>query len=111
MKYGPIIGGIVLALLMASPAHADEADAIKLVIKDHKFTPDRIEIPAGRKVKVLVQNDDGTPEEFDSMDLHRERIVTGGSQIVIFIGPLDKGEYKFMGEYHSDSANGVVVVK
>lgn len=82
-----------------------------LTIENHKFAPDRIEVPAGQKVKFIVENKDATPEEFDSKDLKVEKVIPGKTKGVIFIGPLKPGEYKFVGEFNEKTAKGVVVAK
>lgn len=60
---------------------------------------------------LLISNEDATPEEFDSGDLKREKVVGGHSKGKVKIGPLEAGEYKFTGEFHAETAKGVVVVK
>ena len=97
------------ALLAAAPAVAD--DALHLSIRDHKYEPARIEVPAGVKFKLMVKNEDPTPEEFESFDLKREKVVPPGQEIPVFLGPLDAGEYKFFGDFHQDTAQGVMVAK
>ncbi len=103
-----------LALLIGfgftAPVRA-EIPVIEINIKDHHFSPEEIEIPADTKVKLLIKNLDPTPEEFESFDLNREKIIAGGSKAIIFIGPLDPGRYHFFGEFNMDSANGYIVVK
>jgi hypothetical protein len=84
---------------------------IELVIKDHLFFPATIEIPAGQKIRVLIINQDPTPEEFESYELNREKLVVGNGQTVIFIGPLEPGEYPFFGEFYPKTAQGMVIVK
>ena len=82
-----------------------------LAIENHKFTPDRIEVPAGKKVKLLVENKDATPEEFESSALKIEKVIPGKSKATIFVGPLKPGEYKFVGEFNEKTAKGVIVAK
>jgi plastocyanin len=96
--------------LAAPAAHADD-NTLTVTLKDHKFTPDTVEIAAGTTVKLLVVNADPTPEEFDSDALHREKVIPGGGQGIVVIGPLKPGVYKFEGEYHDDTAQGRVIVK
>ena len=96
-------------LTLAAPAMADEP--LRLVIRDHRFEPPRLEVPAGVAFKLIVQNADATAEEFDSSDLHREKVVPAGKEVPLSIVPLAKGEYKFVGEYHEDTAKGVLVAK
>ena len=99
-----------LALGVLVPAYADDP-SFALTIKDHKFEPSEIEIPANTKVKLQVKNADATPEEFDSSQLHREKVIPGGQEASIFVGPLKPGRYEFIGEFHSKTARGVVIVK
>ncbi|MGH1397773.1 MAG: DUF6746 family protein [Alphaproteobacteria bacterium] len=78
----------------------------ELHIKDHKFTPEEIRVPAGQKIKLVIHNDDPTPEEFESDDFRREKIIAGNSKATIHVGPLKPGKYHFFGEFNLDTANG-----
>ena len=49
----------------------------EILIKDHLFYPDELVIPADTKVKLLVKNQDATPEEFESYELNREKVIPG----------------------------------
>jgi len=95
----------------ASSLAVAETPVVEISIKDHKFQPAEVTVPAGTKVKLLVRNLDSTPEEFESHELNREKIIPGGKQAVIYIGPLKPGKYPFFGEFHEDTAKGVIVVK
>ena len=102
---------IALCLALAPLAWAADEPTFELTNKDHKFTPSEITVPSGQKVKLVVRNEDATPEEFESKALNREKVIAGRSQATIFIGPLKPGEYKFVGEYNEKTANGKVIVK
>ena len=97
-------------LSVAASAHALEYEA-KLSIKDHKFDPAELSVPANTKIKLLVQNLDATPEEFESSDLNREKVVTGNNTITVMLGPLDAGKYHFFGDFHQETAQGDLIVK
>ena len=86
-------------------------DTYTLTIKDHRFDPDLLEVPAGKKLKLMVKNLDPTPEEFESHDLKREKVIAGKGQASISIGPLKPGTYKFVGEFHEATAQGQIVAK
>ena len=86
-------------------------DEFKIVIQDHKFQPTEVVIPAGKKVKLVVENRDATPEEFESHSLNREKVIAGKSTATIFIGPLKPGRYSFVGEYNEKTAQGAIVVQ
>jgi len=95
---------------LSVPALADGAP-VELVIRNHRFEPAELRIPANVKVKVLVKNLDPTPEEFESYELKREKIIPGGASVPLFIGPLAPGSYPFFGEFNQATAQGRVVVE
>jgi plastocyanin domain-containing protein len=101
----------VVALSGLSSGRAEEGGTYTLAIKDHRFTPTEIEIPAGKKISLTVKNLDSTPEEFESTELHREKVVTGGQEITVYIGPLQPGRYEFFGDFNPQTARGHIVVK
>lgn len=82
-----------------------------ITIKNHKFSPAELTLPAGKKVKLVIKNQDPTPEEFESYSLHREKIVGGNSQIIVFVGPLKPGVYDYFGEFNPKTAQGKIIVK
>jgi len=109
------LGFLVLVPLAAliffvGPAFADET-IFTISIKDHRFDPVELEVPAGKKVKLIIKNLDPTPEEFESYDLNREKIILGGREGIVYIGPLDPGTYEFFGEFFPDTAQGRILVK
>lgn len=83
----------------------------EIEIIDHLFIPSIVEIPAETKVKLIIYNRDQTPEEFESYELNREKVVMGNRKITIFLGPLKPGVYPFFGEFNPKSAQGEVIVK
>jgi Cupredoxin-like domain len=102
---------VAIGLAAAAPVWAEEAPVFEIVIKNHKFEPAMLEVPANKKVKLIVKNQDPTPEEFESYELNREKVIAGNSQAIIFIGPLDAGTYPFFGEFNQATAQGKIVAK
>ena len=104
----------VLAMALAvlgAPAANALAQEFNLVIRNHKFEPEEIRVPAGKRVSVYVTNEDTTPEEFDSAALKVEKVIAGRSKALVRIGPLDAGRYEFMGEFHAETAKGAVIAE
>lgn len=97
-------------IMLAAPALA-ETPEYTIVIKDHLFTPEEVTIPADTKVKLIVDNQDPTAEEFESHDFNREKVIPGNSKATIYVGPLEKGEYSFFGEFNEATAQGKVIVE
>lgn len=93
---------------LALPARGAEPE-FKLVIRDHLFFPSTLEIPARTKVRLIIDNQDDTAEEFESHELNLEKVIPGKSTTVIFIRPLEPGEYPFFGEFYPKTAQGRVV--
>jgi plastocyanin len=90
---------------------ANAMETFDLSIRNHMFEPAEITIPANQKVKLVVKNLDATPEEFESYDLNREKIISGNGKAVIFIGPVKPGTYKFFGEFNPKTAQGIIIAK
>lgn len=101
---------LVMSGFVASSALAAD-EVYKLVIKDHRFQPTELMVPAGKKIKLSVENQDSTPEEFESHDLNREKLIGARATVQIFVGPLVPGRYKFYGEFNEKTAQGVIVVQ
>ena len=99
----------VLAGALGTPALADDTIALKL--KDHKFTPAEIHVKANVPNVITMTNEDMMAEEFDSTSLKVEKVVAGNSSGTVRLRPLAPGRYPFMGEYHSDTAQGVVIAE
>lgn len=100
------------AALMVSGGAPMAADApIPLTIKDHKFGPEEIRVPAGKAVVLKITNADSTPEEFESKALKIEKVIAGGKDATVRLPALKAGRYEFVGEYHEDTAKGVVIVE
>jgi plastocyanin len=102
----------ILGLILMLPLLAFAADDVFTIkIKNHRFEPAELTVPAGKKVKLLVQNLDATPEEFESHELNREKIISGNSKATIYIGPLKAGKYPFFGEFNMATAQGTIIAK
>ena len=84
---------------------------LALTIKDHRFEPSEIKVPANQRVRLSVHNQDNAAEEFESKSLKREKVIPAGAKATILIGPLKPGRYEFFGEFHEATARGVVVAE
>lgn len=106
-----LIGVATAAMATATMAAAAPEPEFALVLREHRFTPAEITVPAGKRVRLVVDNQDAGPEEFDSHALNREKVIPGGTQATIYIGPLAPGRYEFIGEFNATTARGAVVAK
>jgi hypothetical protein len=101
--------GLAAFVTFAVPAFADAP--IPVTLKNHKFTPSTIHVKAGQPNVIALTNNDDTAEEFDSTSLKVEKVVAGHSSGNVRLRPLAPGRYPFMGEYHSETAQGVVIAE
>lgn len=107
------LAGAALALLLtgAPPARADDMPTIKLLIKGGRFLPATLEVPANTKFRLEITNEGPGPEEFESAELKKEKVVAAGVTTNLIFQPLKPGRYKFFGEFHPDTAQGQMVAK
>ena len=101
---------LALGILAITPAVSAEPEFV-IQIKNHQFIPAELRIPAGEKVQIVVDNQDDTPEEFESYALNREKHVPPKSRITLFIGPLAAGRYVYQGEDRTDGVAALGVIE
>jgi plastocyanin len=102
----------LLTLLSVFSLAAWSADAeFALVIRDHRFEPAEVHVPAGQKIRLVVDNQDATAEEFESHELNREKLISPRTKVIIFIGPFSAGRYPFFGEFHEKTARGTIIAE
>ena len=107
----------ILALTMAAAVAAAFCTPVLangpvvLTLKNHKFSPAEIHVRANAPSVIAMNNEDATAEEFDSKSLKVEKVVAGNSTGNVHLRPLSPGRYPFMGEFHSSTAQGVVIAE
>jgi Cupredoxin-like domain len=106
-----LIMTLALCTALTHPCLADETTSLALVLREHRFVPERLQAPAGVKIEITVKNEDNTADEFDSRDLKREKVIGGSKSGLILVGPLPPGEYHFQGEYHAKTAQGILEIR
>ena len=95
--------------LAAHTARADDAVSISLTIKNHQFDPAETHAPAGKQIVFHVKNLNDIVSEFESSDLHFEKIVPAGSEAVVYVRPLKPGRYNYYDDFHHTTQGYLVV--
>ena len=108
MKPVALVALLTLSLVPVASA-ADAPIAVNL--KDHKFFPSEIHVKANQPNVIALTNSDDQAEEFDSPALKVEKVVAGHSQGDVRLRPLAPGRYEYTGEFHADTAHGVVIAE
>lgn len=106
-----IFAALAAVAVFVLPARAADPVQLQLLLRDHRFEPGELRAPAGVPIEITLKNEDRTVEEFDSKDLKTEKVVAGGRSVVIRLRPQQPGRYRFVGEFHERTAQGVLVVK
>jgi hypothetical protein len=105
-----VLASILLALAPLAALAADPPE-FTLTIQNHRFSPSEMAIPADTKVKLIVVNKDATPEEFESHELNREKVVAGNASINVYVGPLKAGRYPYFGDFNQATAQGALIAR
>ena len=99
-------------LAAALPSHAaDDMPTFTLVMRDGRFQPETIEVPANTKFRLRLENQGPGAEEFESVEMRKEKVLAPGSSSFLIFQPLKPGSYKFFGEFHPKTAQGRIVAK
>ena len=98
-------------LAVSAPVAAAEAPTFTIEMKDGTMTPNRLEVPAGTAVKIIVKNTGTTPAEFESTRLRQEKVLSPGAESFIVLRNLAPGEYAFFDDFHPNAGQAVIVAK
>ncbi len=103
----------LLAILLSAnalPAQAADEPTFRLVLKDRTFEPARLEVPANKRIILVVRNAEPAAAEFESSGLGVEKIISAGREATIKVGPLKPGEYTFENEFNKAATGTLVAV-
>jgi plastocyanin len=110
LKVTATLAALLVAGLPAASG-AEELFTLNLTARDGKFHPETLEVPAGRKFKLVIRNEGPGAEEFESLELKKEKVLAPGATSFLVFAPLKPGIYKFFGEFHPATAKGQIVAK
>jgi heme/copper-type cytochrome/quinol oxidase subunit 2 len=95
------------ALLHSAPMHAQNP-SFSISIHDNAFDPPELIVPAGQKIELHVTNERAAASEFESAELRREKVVTPGQQITVYVGPLRPGTYEFFDDFNPQTRGHLI---
>jgi len=105
------LSSLCLWALLLSPVSFAQELSFTLTLREHRFDPKELAVPAGKGFKLVVRNLDPTAEEFESHDLRLEKVIPGNKEAVLIVRPLKPGTYKFVGEFNEKTAQGRIIAK
>jgi plastocyanin len=112
MSFGRTALAVAAALLAAAvprTARADDAVTLSVTLKNHLFDPAEIHAPPGKPIEFRVRNDNDIVSEFESSDLHFEKIVPAGAEAMVHVRPLQPGRYNFYDDFHHETQGFLIV--
>lgn len=106
-----LVAAIWLGLGWAVDGHAQELPTFEVVAKDGRLFPERLDVPAGQRIKLVVKNQGKGPIEFENLDMRVEKVLAPGASSFVVLPKLKPGEYEFIDEFHMDTGKMWVVAK
>lgn len=103
---------VVLAVLgWFGASQAQDIPTFNLVIRDGHFIPASLDVPANAKFRLLIKNEGPGAEEFESVELRKEKVLAPGASSFLIFQPLKPGTYPFFGDFHPQTAQGKLIAK
>lgn len=96
---------------LANVARADEPVTFDIVLRAGRIEPARLDVPAGRRIKLALRNDGPGPCEFENLELRVEKVLAPGASSFVVIAPLRPGSYRFVDEFHPDTGRLDLIAK
>jgi plastocyanin len=103
------LGAVLAVTAGGAPASADDTVQLSITIKDHLFDPAELHAPPGKTIAIHVKNFNNIVSEFESGDLHFEKIVPVGGEGVVYVRPQQPGRYNFYDDFHHETQGFLVV--
>jgi plastocyanin len=104
-------GAVMLAAAWNSSSQAEDLPTFQVVAENGRFRPDTVVVPAGVRFRIRVTNKGPGPEEFESIELRKEKVLAEGVTRTVVFAPLRPGTYTFFGDFHPETAKGRIVAK
>jgi len=100
---GTLLGGNAVA--------AEELPAYEVVVRDGVFVPRTLEVPAGRRIKLVLINEGPGPLEFENDEMRIEKVIGPGVRSFVVLPRLKPGQYDFADEYNPITGEFSVIAK
>ena len=104
------LASLVMLAVAGSPSRAED-ESSQLRFTRGSVEPVRLTVPANTPVKIQVSNAGDAAVEFESFELHRERVVQPGQTITVLIPRLAPGTYQFIDDFSHGATTGEIVAR
>lgn len=93
---------LMLAMAPLGACRAELPGAL-LVLQNGRITPAQLELPAGQRIKLRLQNKGPGPIEFENLELRIEKVLAEGGESFVVLAPMRPGRYRFIDEFHPET--------
>ena len=106
-----LAAALLAAMSVLGPrmARAEDAVSLSLTLQDRKFDPAELHAPPGKPIDIHLKNLNTIVSEFESSDLHFEKIVAVGKEATVYVRPQQPGRYNFYDDFHQATQGFLVV--
>lgn len=106
-----LAAGLAVALLTAAaPAvHAQQAETVNITVRNNRFEPAEITVPANRPITIRIKNLNAQAMEFESVSLRVEKVVAPNAEGVVNVRALQPGRYEFFDDFRKETRGALVV--
>lgn len=106
-----LIVALWLGVGWTAVSQAQELPTFEVIAKDGRLFPERLEVPAGQRIKLVVRNQGKGPIEFENLNMRVEKVLAPGGTSFVVLPKLKPGEYEFIDDFHLDTGKMWVVAK
>lgn len=106
-----LVAATVIDIAPRGVAAGSDDLVLEIHAQDGHFEPSELPVPANRPFTIRITSAEKKAIEFESFELHRERVVLPGETIAVLIPALAPGSYTFFDDFHHDTPEGSIVAK
>lgn len=106
-----LVVALWLGMGWATDSQAQELPTFEVIARDGRLFPERLEVPVGQRIKLIVRNQGKGPIEFENLAMRVEKVLAPGASSFVVLPKLKPGEYEFIDEFHMDTGRMWVVAK
>lgn len=102
----------VMLCVFMSTASLAQTPTFTIIGKGGRLIPSTLKIPAGKRVKLIFQNQGPGPEEFEITEMRIEKVLAEGAQSFAVLPARKSGDrIRLFGEFHMDTAECIITVE
>ena len=106
-----VVAAVALGITPRAAGAGDDTLVFDIRAQAGHFEPSQVIVPANKSFTIRVTSAEESAIEFESFELHRERVVRPGETITVLIPALAPGSYAFFDDFHRDTPEGAIVAK